>query len=354
MFAPLCRRLFCLALGACISAPSFAAPTGSFASEQARHIATYFPGRMTGTPAEMLTADYLRQQFAAMGYESDIRTFNSRYIYTDRNHRQSWRKVTGSTVIAAREGSDPQQIVVMAHLDTYAPLSDEDSAHNLGGLTLQGIDDNALGVGVMLELAEKLRDVPIRYGIRFIATSGEEQGRLGAKNLLERMTPEQRKNTLLVINLDNLAVGDRLYFNSGKNTPEAVRKLTRDRALTLAHRWGVPAASNPGLNAAYPKGTACCSDADVFDSAGIPVLSVEATNWSLGKKDGYQQRAKSRTFPEGTSWHDPRLDNQQYLDRALPGRIDLRGREVVNVMLPLVRELAGTAKGANGNKKVGK
>lgn len=76
-----------------------------------------------------------------------------------------------------------------------------------------------------------------------------------------------------------------------------MRKLTRDRALTLAHRWGVPAASNPGLNAAYPKGTACCSDADVFDSAGIPVLSVEATNWSLGKKDGYQQRAKSRTFP---------------------------------------------------------
>lgn len=33
------------------------------------------------------------------------------------------------------------------------------------------------------------------------------------------MTPEQRKNTLLVINLDNLAVGDRLYFNSGKTPP---------------------------------------------------------------------------------------------------------------------------------------
>ena len=344
MFAPLCRRLLCMALGACISVPAFAAPAGHFASEQARHIATYFPGRMTGSPAEMLTADYLRQQFAAMGYESDIRTFNSRYAYTDRNNRQSWRKVTGSTVIAAREGAEPQQIVIVAHLDTYAPLSDADSAGNLGGLTLQGIDDNALGVGVMLELAEKLKDVPTRYGIRFIATSGEEQGRLGARNLLERMSPAQRKNTLLVINLDNLVVGDRLYFNSGKNTPEAVRKLTRDRALAIAHSWGIPAATNPGLNARYPKGSGCCNDAEVFDNAGIPVLSAEATNWSLGAKDGYQQRAKSRAFPQGTSWHDPHLDNQQYLDKALPGRIDRRGREVVNVMLPLVKELAKAEK----------
>jgi alkaline phosphatase isozyme conversion protein len=41
---------------------------------------------MTGTPAEMLSADYLRQQFAQMGYQSDIRSFNSRYIYTSRNN----------------------------------------------------------------------------------------------------------------------------------------------------------------------------------------------------------------------------------------------------------------------------
>ena len=56
---------------------------------------------MTGTPAEMLSADYIRQQFQQMGYRSDIRTFNSRYIYTARDNRKSWHNVTGSTVIAA-------------------------------------------------------------------------------------------------------------------------------------------------------------------------------------------------------------------------------------------------------------
>ena len=80
-------------------------PYGEIATMQARHIATVFPGRMTGSPAEMLSADYLRQQFADMGYQSDIRSFHSRYVYTSRNKTKNWHNVTGSTVIAAHEGS---------------------------------------------------------------------------------------------------------------------------------------------------------------------------------------------------------------------------------------------------------
>ncbi|EIT0568355.1 aminopeptidase [Escherichia coli] len=306
MFSALRHRTAALALGVCFILPVHASSPkpGDFANTQARHIATFFPGRMTGTPAEMLSADYIRQQFQQMGYRSDIRTFNSRYIYTARDNRKNWHNVTGSTVIAAHEGKAPQQIIIMAHLDTYAPLSDADADANLGGLTLQGMDDNAAGLGVMLELAERL------------------------------------KNTLLVINLDNLIVGDKLYFNSGVKTPEAVRKLTRDRALAIARSHGIAATTNPGLNKNYPKGTGCCNDAEIFDKAGIAVLSVEATNWNLGNKDGYQQRAKTAAFPAGNSWHDVRLDNQQHIDKALPGRIERRCRDVMRIMLPLVKELA--------------
>ncbi|MDU7371128.1 MAG: aminopeptidase [Klebsiella michiganensis] len=323
MFSALCRRLLPLALGAGFvfsAAPAFSAP-GETANAQARHIATFYPGRMTGTPAEMLSADYLRQQFAQMGYQSDVRSFNTRYVYTDSNQRKNWHNATGSTVIAAHEGQSRQQIIIMAHLDTYAPQSDKDVENNLGGLTLQGIDDNAMGLGVMLELAEQLKNVPTRYGIRFVATSGEEEGRLGAQNLLKRMSDAEKKNTLLVINLDNLVVGDKLYFNSGRSTPASVRKLTRDRALAIARSHGIAAFTNPGMNRDFPKGTGCCNDASVFDSAGIPVLSVEAT-----------------------SWHDVQLDNLQYIDKALPGRIEHRGRDVMKVMLPLVKELAKAEK----------
>ncbi|MCU6668505.1 aminopeptidase [Enterobacteriaceae bacterium H4N4] len=346
MFSAMRHRYAALAFGVCFILPAQAKipAMGEMAASQARHIATFFPGRMTGTPAEMLSADYVRQQFAEMGYQSDIRTFQSRYIYTSRNQSKNWHNVTGSTVIAAHEGKTEQQIIILAHLDTFAPMSDSDTDHNLGGLTLQGIDDNAAGVGVMLELADRLKNISTQYSIRFIATSGEEEGKLGAENMLKRMSAAEKKNTLLVINLDNLIVGDKLYFNSGKTTPAPVRKLTRDRALALARTHGIYASTNPGGNAAFPKGTGCCNDGEVFDKAGIPVLYVEATNWSLGKKDGYQQRAKSKAFPAGTSWHDVRLDNQQYIDATLPQRIEHRSRDVVRVMLPLVKELSKAGK----------
>ena len=350
MFSALCHRLLPLALGAGFifsATPAFSA-LGETANAQARHIATFFPGRMTGTPAEMLSADYLRQQFARMGYQSDTRSFNTRYVYTDSNQRKNWHNVTGSTVIAAHEGQSRQQIIIMAHLDTYAPLSDKDVENNFGGLTLQGIDDNAMGLGVLLELAERLKNVPTRYGIRFVATSGEEEGRLGAQNLLNRMSDTEKKNTLLVINLDNLVVGDKLYFNSGRNTPASVRKLTRDRALAIARRHGIAAFTNPAQSRDFPKGTDGGNDASVFDSAGIPVLAVEATNGSLGQKDGYPQRSKSSSAPQVAGWHDVQLDNLQYIDKALPGRIEHRGRDVMKVMLPLVKELAKEEKSKTG------
>ncbi len=93
------------------------------AEQQLRHIATYFPGRMSGSPAEMLTADYLQQQFAQMGYQSDIRQFHSRYVYTSRNKTKNWHNVTGELGDRRprRQRAAKEQIMIVAHLDTCTP-----------------------------------------------------------------------------------------------------------------------------------------------------------------------------------------------------------------------------------------
>lgn len=63
MFSATRRLSALLALGVCFIVPAQASSPkpGDFATTQTRHIATVFPGRMTGSPAEMLSADYLRQ-----------------------------------------------------------------------------------------------------------------------------------------------------------------------------------------------------------------------------------------------------------------------------------------------------
>ncbi|MDP1309658.1 aminopeptidase, partial [Klebsiella pneumoniae] len=76
---------------------------------------------------------------ALLGDQSDERRFQPRASHPDRNPRQNWHNATGSTVIAAPEGKVRQQSSIMAHLDTYAPQSENDVENNLGGLTRQGI-----------------------------------------------------------------------------------------------------------------------------------------------------------------------------------------------------------------------
>lgn len=358
MFSRLCLRamLLLVALGNVVSVSAATkpvkkeAPLGQYAANQIRHIATYFPGRMAGSPAEILAADYLVQQFTEMGYPANTRTFEARYLYTNKDTSENWRKISVTSVIAAKNGDLPKQIIIMAHFDTYTPISDDEVDNNLGGLTLQGVDDNASGVGVMLELAKKLKDIPTTYSLRFVATSGEELKSLGAKNYLRRMTQEERDNTVLLINLDSLITGDRLYFHSGRNTSEEIAKISRDRALNIARRYGIEAAINPGSKE-YPQGTGCCSDQLVFDEAKIPVMAVEATNWLLGDKDGYQQRAISPNFPQGVTWHRPQYDNLQYLETHLPGRLDKRSRDSVQILLPLIKELAQAHPDPEQNKK---
>ncbi|WP_313376068.1 aminopeptidase [Pantoea sp. CTOTU50773] len=306
---------------------------GHFAEQQLRHIATYFPGRMSGSPAELMTADYLQQQFTELGYKSNTRQFNTSYNWIERKGETRPRKVSATSVIAARAGAVPQEILIVTHLDTWTPLSRHEADNNLGGLRLQGVDDNASGLGVMLELAQQLSKTPLHYGVRFVALSAGEAGLQGMDDYLSRMSAQEKKNTLLVIDLNSLIVGDHLYFNSGANTPSAVRKQTSARAVQLAHRYGISAASHTLTARDYP-------GVNPFDKAGMPLLDVTAANWALGNKDGQQQRAHSSHFPEGNVRHQTDRDNLNYLDRWLPGRITQRTRDSVKILLPLVTELA--------------
>lgn len=344
MFSAVRRLLLGLMLGL-YSATLFSAPhpvkTGETAEQQTRYIASHFPGRMAGSPAELLTADYLMQQFKSWGYQSDIRQFTARYPYTQADGQQNGQNITGNSVIAVHPGKEPQQIIIMAHLDTWIPQSDQDRDNNLGGLSLQGVDDNASGLGVMLELAERLRNTPTRYNIRFIATSGKQLDAAGARSVLQRMSQEEQKNTLLVINLDSLIVGEKLTFISSSSTPTTVRKMSRDKAIALAQQFAIPAAIQSNILSS--KESDFYREVALFDSVGIPVLSVSSGRVT---KKNYQpqHRVINKAFPEGTAHHQAARDNMQYLDKWLPGKIKQRTRDSVRIMLPLVKSLAKAEK----------
>ena len=100
-------------------------------------------------------------------------------------------------VVAARAGSGPERIMLLAHFDTM---------HETPGAI-----DNASGVAVLLALAESLARRHLPVGLEWLAVNGEENGGLGDAEYLRRREGEL-EHILAVINVDG--VGQQLGANS--------------------------------------------------------------------------------------------------------------------------------------------
>jgi Zn-dependent M28 family amino/carboxypeptidase len=115
-------------------------------------------------------------------------------------------EVIGSNVAGLIEGSDPalksQAVIFSAHYDAYGRGPD--------GRVYPGAADNALGVGVLLSIAEafaRSRPRP-RRSLVFLAFTGEEYGLLGAEHWVGNPNwPLER--TAAVINFDG--IGTEVY-----------------------------------------------------------------------------------------------------------------------------------------------
>ncbi|QUI99846.1 hypothetical protein KCP73_17940 [Salmonella enterica subsp. enterica] len=123
-----------------------------------------------------------------MGYQSDIRIFNSRFIlYHEEDNRKTG--ITALAVIAAHEGACRN-----GYRGASGYLHDADVDANLGGFNVTGgMDDNAAGLGVMLELAASEIYRAVRFGFHLF--SGE--GKLGAENLLRRAGDAEEKDAVI-------------------------------------------------------------------------------------------------------------------------------------------------------------
>ncbi len=271
---------------------------GAIARLQMEFITKEIGARLAGTQAEARAAQYIESVFNKLGYDAEVQSF-SRIGWVGEDEIETM--VHSANVIATKAGDSEKTIVLGAHYDS----SDD-------GL---GADDNASGVAVMLELAELLKDQPTPYTIHFVAFGAEEVGLLGSASYVAQLSKEQRKDTISMVNLDSLAVGDIVYVYS----MEGDQAVLRDWALAWADQNGfdLQTIRNVDLNDEDGYATA---DYSAFQSAGIPFAYFEATNWRLGDKDGYTQ-VNPQYGDEGAIIHTE-YDNLDYLDKVFPGRVD--------------------------------
>lgn len=270
---------------------------GSLALEHTKELSEEIGQREAGSAQEKEAANYIHKELTNMNYHTEFQEFN----FTSRDSDQI---KTSQNIIAVKKDHNPRTVIVGAHYD---------SVTTPGSL---GAADNASGDGVMLETAQRLKDVDLGYTLTFIAFGAEEVGLKGSEYYVSQLSQKEKDNIIAMINLDTLLGGDYMYVYSGADENTWVRDLVFDLNETY---FDFPIYTNPGLNPDYPAGTTGdWSDHAPFRKTGIPVAYFESTNWEVGALDGYDQTEKY-----GPIMHSNR-DNLSFLQENMPGHVEER------------------------------
>lgn len=282
-------------------------PAGSIARKHVTALSVDIGQRIAGTEGERAARKYIVSAFEAAGYTPEVQEFSTTYEDEDGNQIS----IRSANVIAVKPGLSKQEIIVGAHYDSTGDAG-------------RGADDNASSVGVLLEVAEKIREMETPYTIRLITFGCEEVDLNGSSAYVGRMSRAEIDNTIAMINLDSLAAGDNTYLYSDEGQKARVRDWALDWAAK--HGFDLQTIRNVDLT---DEG-AGTSDYFAFQKIGIPFAYFEATNWTLGSQDGYTQ-VDPQYGEAGEIWHT-QYDNLEYLDKTFPGRVDAHLNLFVSVL----------------------
>ncbi|HBX52567.1 MAG: hypothetical protein A2275_07935 [Bacteroidetes bacterium RIFOXYA12_FULL_35_11] len=98
---------------------------------------------------------------------------------------------TLKNIIATKTGTSfpDSYVIICGHYDTE---------------TGPGVNDNGTGVSIILEAARLLKNISMRYSIKFIFFSGEEEGYLGSRYYADSIAVPLNMSIRLVFNIDEV------------------------------------------------------------------------------------------------------------------------------------------------------
>ncbi len=263
--------------------------------------------RAMGTITHQKAASYILTELVNSGYSPESQPFKTKDGFEAAN------------IIAVKPGNSDRVIIAGGHYDMVTVGS--------------GVDDNGSGVAVLLEAARRLKDIETPYTIQFVFFDAEETGLEGSAYYVTKMTEKDIKNTVAMINLDSLAVGDYTFIYGNEGEAGAIR----DWALEYANQNNLPLITQSGKNPEYPAGTTIdASDHAPFLHRGIQYACLEATNWDLGMLDGYTQ-VDTALGEEGEIWHTE-FDTMDYIQKTFPGRMQEHLKLFSNVLVHILSE----------------
>lgn len=212
-------------------------------------------GRMAGTPGNVATAQYLKQQYVEMGLKPYFSEWEDHFL---------WNNNDCANIVGVIEGSDPllkdEYIVIGAHYD-HIGLSH--------GEVCNGADDNASGSAALIEIARQLLSMDrslIKRSIIIAAFDAEEQGLCGSQHLCNKIQKQQRR-VVLMMSIDMVG----WYGVSG------YLKFNGTATLKKCEPWMTQLAKSQGISIRlrdYETSIFTATDTQPFANVGVATLAV--------------------------------------------------------------------------------
>jgi hypothetical protein len=285
------------------SAAVSGSPYGGVANATAKVLARSVGARPADSWGEIHAREFITGAFQQYGYFPLLQEF-----IVD----AGGRRIHSGNIIALKEGESAKRLVVGAHYDS-APVG-------------EGYTDNATGVGLLLEVAARIKKMPTPYTIVFVAFGAGEDGELGARYYLDSLSDVERRATIGMIALDAPAGGDELSVASRLGGATWLR----DDAISAADQLGIPLVTSPQAPG-RPAGIVWAPSDDIpFADHDIPTAVLGAVNWKASKGRGLAQ-----VSPGPSMWDTPR-DTVAYVDKKYPGRVRDQLRDMSRLLETLL------------------
>ena len=151
--------------------------------------------------------EYISEYFGNLGYDN---IEYQKFEYNDENNENAIRHSSQADVFLASTAENATvDALVKYHCDKNSSIDTTKnliiSAHYDSAEDSVGANDNGSGVAAVLELARILKDTEMPYNIKFILFSGEEKYMLGSRWYVGKLTEDERKQIIGVINIDTIA-----------------------------------------------------------------------------------------------------------------------------------------------------
>lgn len=307
----ICKRIkatvlsLCLIIGMCAALlpQTVRAEYGDNAYAFMKQLQSNYPYRQVNSSNGMLSGaeEWLKAQIVTMGYEYMAQPFTM-------TSADGVTPCYGENLIFSKQGASDRVIVVGAHYDCVEQTF--------------GTDDNASGVGVLLELASIYSTKESQYTIRFILFSAEEPGCLGSQYYVDNLSQEERDRIACMINIDSIAAGDNMYLYGGTvdDSGSIVQDWAVYQAQSAADLLGIDMSFHPDVNDSFPTPTkATASDQMPFANVGIPYIYCEASNWNGEPYTNFYQTSNS-AVDGGTIMHKAEYDNLTFIENTFGTR----------------------------------